>query len=178
MSAPAAIVLDDALVRAWTPADEPAFAAVLASSEAHLRRWTPRLIDGKVPGQTLAERLASHAEKFASGEEWVYGVFDAAGTVLGGCGLYPRIGPGAMEVGYWLAAHATGRGLATRAARALVGASFAMPGIERVEIRCEAANLASARVPQRLGFQLAPQGVIVESVELQVWTLCREARAT
>jgi RimJ/RimL family protein N-acetyltransferase len=167
---PSAIALGDETLRAWAPGDESALAAALLESDAHLRRWTPWVVDGKVPGQSLAERLARHAAAFDAGDEWVYGIFAADGAVLGGCGLYPRIGPGAVELGYWLAARATGRGLATRASAELVRLAFAMPSVERVEIRCDPANVASARVPQRLGFTLTP----VRHEGLQVWELAAE----
>jgi RimJ/RimL family protein N-acetyltransferase len=137
------------------------------------------VVDGRVPGLSLEERLARHAAAFASGEEWVYGLFDRNDAeVLGGCGLYPRVGPGAVEIGYWLAAGHTGRGLATVAAGALTRIAFDTLGVERVEIRCDPRNVASARVPHRLGYTtdesaLSPEG-------LMVWRVTREeyVRAT
>jgi ribosomal-protein-serine acetyltransferase len=63
-----------------------------------------------------------------------------------------RIGPGGLEIGYWLHPAYTGRGLATAAVAALVGQAFALPDIDRVEIVHGAANTASGGVPRRLGF--------------------------
>src|SRR5687768_9219263 len=101
---PARLEADGFLLRAWTPADAPLLQRTFDANEAHLRAWTPRLVDGKEPGLTLVERLGRHAEAFAAGTEWLWGIFTPdEGTVLGGCGLYPRIGPGAVEIGYWLA---------------------------------------------------------------------------
>jgi RimJ/RimL family protein N-acetyltransferase len=42
----------------------------------------------------------------------------------------------------------------TRAAKALTELGLGLPGVARVEIRCDAANLRSAAVPRRLGFRL------------------------
>lgn len=42
---------------------------------------------------------------------------------------------------------------ATSAARALTDHAFATPGVDRVEIKHDAANVASAGVPARLGFR-------------------------
>lgn len=167
------VPLPGAGLRPWRTADAPALRRALTASEAHLRRWTPWVIDGRGPGQSLAARLAAHARAFTDGTEWVYGIFapDDA-TVLGGCGLYPRVGPGALEVGYWLAVHATGRGLATAAVRALTALAFAAPAVERLEIRCDPRNVVSARVPARLGFRV-DERASVAAAGLQVWTLGR-----
>jgi RimJ/RimL family protein N-acetyltransferase len=161
---PDTIVLPGARMRPWHATDAPALAAAFARNDAHLRRWTPWVIDGRVPGQSLSDRLAAHAAAFHEGREWVYGIVDTreddetahearTGAVLGGCGLYPRIGPAAVEIGYWLAVEAMGRGLATAAAEALVRVAFGNDTVERVEIRCAPGNVASARVPARLGFR-------------------------
>jgi RimJ/RimL family protein N-acetyltransferase len=45
-------------------------------------------------------------------------------------------------------------GYATSAAGALTGVALSLPGVTRVEIRCDVANLASASVPRRLGYRL------------------------
>lgn len=55
--------------------------------------------------------------------------------------------------GYWLRADATGRGYATEATRAAMAVAAALPGITRLEIRCDPRNTRSAAVPRRLGFQ-------------------------
>jgi RimJ/RimL family protein N-acetyltransferase len=142
-------------LRAWSVEDAGRLRATLEASDAHLRAWTPWVVDGRVPGITLENRLAQHADAFAAGTEWVYGMFSPDGAeVLGGCGLYPRVGPGAVEIGYWLSAAHTGRGLATEAAAVLTRLAFAAPAIDRVEIRCDPRNAASARVPHRLGYRV------------------------
>src|SRR6476661_3591637 len=125
------ITLPDFSLRPWTPDDAPSLARTLSASDAHLRAFTPWVVDGRVPGVSLADRLAKHAADFSAGTEWVYGMFSPDDTeVLGGCGLYPRVGPGAVEIGYWLAVRHTGRGLATEAAAILTSVAFASPEIE------------------------------------------------
>src|SRR6478672_11487878 len=133
---PTLIELAGATLRPWTRDDAPSLARTLSASDAHLRAFTPWVVDGRVPGMSLADRLAKHAADFAAGTEWVYGMFSPDGTeVLGGCGLYPRVGPGAVEIGYWLSVRHTGRGLATEAAAILTRVAFASPEIESVEMR-------------------------------------------
>ena len=74
--------------------------------------------------------------------------------MLGGCGLHRRVGPRAIEIGYWVHADHGGRGIATALARALTGAALALPDVDRVEIHCDEANVRSAAVPRRLGYRL------------------------
>jgi RimJ/RimL family protein N-acetyltransferase len=181
LAPPPLVELPGLTLRVWSPSDAPLFGAALAASDAHLRAWTPWVVDGRTPGLTLEERIAAHAADFAAGREWVYGMFDPEGTeVLGGCGLYPRVGPHAVEIGYWLAVGHTGRGLATRAAEALTRIAFESPEIERVEIRCETGNAASARIPQRLGYRVMdPRAATPDTISptldtLVVWHLTRQ----
>lgn len=162
------------VLRRWSPADAPLLQAALDASDAHLRAFTPWVVTGKVPGLTLEERLARHAEDWDAGREWLYGIFSRdESEVLGGCGLHPRIGPDAVELGYWLAAHATGSGLATIAAFLLTDTAFRPPHMQRVEIRVEPRNVRSAKVPKRLGFQRAGK-VAAHDTTLDVWAMTRE----
>jgi RimJ/RimL family protein N-acetyltransferase len=181
VSLPAALSLPACRLARWTVAHASALRTALEASDAHLRPWTPWVIDGKVPGLTLDERLARHDADFVAGREWVYGMFAPGGDeVLGGCGLYPRVGPNAVEIGYWLAAGHTGRGLATEAAGALTALAFAHLAVDQVEIRCEHRNAASARVPERLGYQPADAATAWGAPDLMVWRMTRdrfEARA-
>jgi RimJ/RimL family protein N-acetyltransferase len=173
LAPPPRLDLHDFTLRAWSPADAAALRAALEVSDAHLRAFTPWVVDGRVPGLSLEDRLARHAAEFAAGVEWVYGLFSSdRREVLGGCGLYPRVGPQAVEVGYWLAVGHTGRGLATRAAAALTRLAFAAPTIDHVEIHCDRRNAASARVPERLGYRIVDAAVPGKD-NLLFWRLTR-----
>lgn len=88
---------------------------------------------------------------WASGDAYQYAI-TSDGVVVGSCGLVRRIGPGGLEIGYWLRPADTGRGLVTAAAAALVREAFALPEVDRVEIIHDLANTRSAGVPRRLGF--------------------------
>ncbi len=61
-------------------------------------------------------------------------------------------GKPAAEVGYWTAAHARGRGVASRALEALTNwafDTFEADGLERLELLHQVDNLASCRVAQK-----------------------------
>lgn len=65
-----------------------------------------------------------------------------------------RVGPGGLEIGYWIRTSVAGRGYATEAAAAVTRTAFKVPWVEFVEIRCDPNNLRSARIPARLGYTL------------------------
>jgi RimJ/RimL family protein N-acetyltransferase len=89
--------------------------------------------------------------------EFVLGIL-CGGRIVGGCGLHPETGTGALEIGYWVHADFTRRGVATRAACLLTDAALGLPEVAYVEIHHDKANLASSGVPRRLGYVLVGEG--------------------
>jgi RimJ/RimL family protein N-acetyltransferase len=92
--------------------------------------------------------------------------------------LMRRVGPGGLELGYWVRSDRAGQGLATELAGAAAEAALALPDVERVEIHCDVANGASGRVAAKLGFTLdreVDDEVLTagESGRLQIWILRR-----
>ena len=76
-----------------------------------------------------------------------------ATAVLGCVSLYDFDGEQSRAcLGYWLAAPARGRGVATHAARLLASWGFEWLGLARIELTCGPDNLASQRVAERVGF--------------------------
>jgi ribosomal-protein-serine acetyltransferase len=116
------------------------FQAVTDSLD-HLRPWMP----------WAADYTRQTAHEFLVASEYNYAIV-TDGTLAGGCGLMARIGPGGLEIGYWVRQGYTRHGLATAASAALVEQAFRLPGVERVEIVTDELNLASAGVPRKLGF--------------------------
>jgi RimJ/RimL family protein N-acetyltransferase len=132
--------------------DIDALMAAVEESRDHLRPHMPWADEGRVE---LAAFIADAVDQWAHGRDRNFIIEDVAtGELLGGCGLHARLGPGALEIGYWLRVGATGRGLVTAAARALTEAALAVDGVSRVEIHCDEANVRSAAVARRLGYRL------------------------
>ncbi|MEV7782242.1 GNAT family N-acetyltransferase [Kitasatospora sp. NPDC088351] len=129
-------------------------AAVRANLD-HLRPWMEWAAEAPTRAQT-GRLTAAGAAAWDAGTDFIYlaGLDARPGSVIGAFGLHGRIGPGALEIGYWVSAEHVGRGIATAAARALTETALALPGIERVEIRCDQANGPSAAVPRKLGYRL------------------------
>jgi RimJ/RimL family protein N-acetyltransferase len=148
------------LLRPWQADDAGALRDVFAVSRPALERWTPWVLNGADTIDALREKLQGYADNFRAGVEWRYAVIARDDErIVGGASLHPRVGPGAIEIGYWLASAATGHGFATEAAEALTVEAFRAGDIERIEIRCEPANAASMRVPERLGYRARPDVV-------------------
>lgn len=81
------------------------------------------------------------------------------GEIVGGIGLNRIDRANAKaDLGYWIDAGHTGRGVVTRATRALTTAAFEQLGLNRVTIRAGVENVRSRAVPERLGFTM--EGVL------------------
>jgi RimJ/RimL family protein N-acetyltransferase len=154
MRAPVRIKTPRLVLRAWVQEDVPLLREALHASADELGKWTPWVLPDPANPNALDERIAGFRAKFDTGEMFGYGVFDNADRLVGGAGLFARIGPDALEIGYWTHSAAAGRGYATEVARALNAAAFEECGVARVEIHCEPGNVASAAIPRRLGFRL------------------------
>lgn len=141
------------MLRCWEPRDAPLLKDALDSSLDHLRPWMPWAADEPQALEQKAELLRAFRGRFDLGEDFVYGVFERdERAVVGGSGLHTRVGPGALEIGYWLRASHVGRGLAREATSALTVVAFRVCGVDRVEIRVDPANERSLAVPRSLGF--------------------------
>jgi len=65
------------------------------------------------------------------------------------------------SIGYWLDGAYEGRGIMTRACRAIVTEGFRPYGLHRIEIRCATGNIRSAAIARRLGF--IEEGILREA---------------
>jgi ribosomal-protein-serine acetyltransferase len=145
-----AVPAHELVVRRWRPDDVPRLHAAVVESLDHLRPWMPWAAKEPLTLDQRVELVRGWGRLWDAGDR-MYGMF-AGDEVAGGCGLHARIGPGGLEIGYWVRAGCTGRGYATVAARVLTDAAFALPGVAHVEIHHDVANPASGRIPEKLGF--------------------------
>lgn len=98
--------------------------------------------------------IARFQSDYWAGREYVFGLFDEAGEVIGGAGLHPRtaLNPRALEIGYWCRSSRAGQGWATLASRLLLALAFEHLGSDRVQIMHDEANTASRRIVEKCGF--------------------------
>lgn len=134
--------------------DAEGIAAAVAASLPELRPWMPWATEEAGQPEVQRVRLEEVVPHWEAGSDFSY-VIVVDGHVVGGVGLHARIGPGALELGYWLQSQYTDRGIATACAGALTAAALALSELNRVEIHCDEANTRSAAIPQRLGYRLA-----------------------
>jgi ribosomal-protein-serine acetyltransferase len=164
-------------LRRWCAADADLCFQMVSESIEHLRPWMPwATYDyGRDEAAGYLERCEAG---WADGSAFQY-LIVAGGTPAGSAGLMARIGDGGLEIGYWVHPGSTGRGVATAASAALTEAALALPGIDHVEIHHDKLNVASERVPAKLGyshvdtresrFNLAPG----DSGTTEVWRITR-----
>jgi len=146
---------DDLVLRLLRVSDAAAVAHAVRESLEHLRPWMPWANEESTRESFQRQRLRGAKHKAALGDEWQYGLFPSnESSVIGAFGLMARKWPATIEIGYWVHVDEIGRGLATRASRALTNASLALGGITTVCIRCDEANVRSAAIPRGLGFTL------------------------
>jgi RimJ/RimL family protein N-acetyltransferase len=143
-------------MRPWRTEDVESLHEALGESVAHLLPWVP-WATSHAPTLEEAERLlGGWIEQRASGKNFIYAMFErAGGRLVGGIGLYARVGAGRLEVGYWLRRTASGVGYATEATSAVADAGFGVAGVTCLEIHTDPDNLASRRIPEKLGYRLA-----------------------
>lgn len=166
------------LLRPYAESDAEERRELLDANDAHLRPWIPWMRDEPLSLEATRALLREHAAKFLRREMFRYVIALAeSGRMIGETGLYPRVGPNALEAGYLVDRRACGRGYAREAAAAMVRVAFEIERVGRVELHCDPANTASVRVAERLGFTLArtrPDEAEGASGELMIWVLGEE----
>lgn len=131
--------------------DALALYAAIDRNRARLREWVTWVhpsygFDDVVA--FLKDRISENAERTALGTcIW------AGDQLCGSISLHKIDARNrSTSIGYWLDAAYEGRGIMTRACRALTTEGFRSYGLHRVEIRCATGNAKSAAIPLRLGF--------------------------
>jgi ribosomal-protein-serine acetyltransferase len=150
---------DDCHLRLLEEADAEELYRLVERNRDHLAEWMPWAAAQTLEGTAafIQGALRRHAERngFEMGLILDERMIGAAG--FAGIDWVAR----ATSVGYWLAEEHQGRGLMTRAVRALVEHAFGELELHRVEIQAAEGNRRSRAIPERLGFQ--QEGVLREA---------------
>lgn len=130
------------------------------ANRPYLRRWLPWLDMTKDIDEMIAF-VESALRQHTSGLGFQAGVW-CAGELAGVIGYHHLEWANRSTcAGYWLAEQYQGRGIMTKACKAIVEYAFDDWRLNRVEIRCAMENIKSRAIPERLGFKA--EGVLHEA---------------
>jgi ribosomal-protein-serine acetyltransferase len=141
------------MVRPWQRRDAPALFEAARESIATVGAWLPWLDETYKFEDAEIWTIMSDAH-WHGGLEYRFAIFEAGahGRLLGGVGLNQINRPHRVgNLGYWVRASATGRGVATRAARLVARFGLTTAELGRIEILTATDNLASQRVADKIG---------------------------
>ncbi|MEV6343094.1 GNAT family N-acetyltransferase [Actinoplanes sp. NPDC051851] len=125
--------------------------AAIRESIPELEPFLPWASDSYVLSDTR-EYIERSVKSWEAGTEFNYAIFTTVGELIGSIGLMTRLGPGVLEIGYWLRSTYTRRGYMTAAVDAIARVALALDGIDRIAIQHDVANVASGIVAERAGF--------------------------
>ena len=166
---------DGAELRPFEPYQAAEFAAYIEANRAHLAPWLPW-----VTTITDVEGARAFLQRYADGQaadiRRMYSLWQDDELVGGLIFRVFDTATGSCELGAWLSAGAEGRGLMTRACRALIDWAFDVRGMRRVVWQTVPHNKRSIAVAERLGMRR--EGVLRQSfpfgddlLDVEVWSL-------
>lgn len=137
------------VLRPWTDADLDDI--VRMHDDPDVARFTP--LATPYTEMNARRMLDAVLGRLLSGEELALAVEVDGGGAVGSIGVRPDdLDREVADVGYVVAAHARGRGIATRAVRLVAAWAIAEWRLARLQLTMDAANAASARVAEQAGF--------------------------
>lgn len=140
------------VLRRYRLDDEEGLFEAVRESIPELGAWMFWCHPGYSRGESRAW-LEKREGEWELGSSYDFAMVDAeSGRLLGGCGLngVSRVHRMA-NLGYWVRTGATGRGIATGAARELARFGFEELGLSRIEVVVATGNTNSQRVAEKVG---------------------------
>ena len=151
--APVPLQVGEYIVRKYEQSDAEALVTAVTESCEHLRPWMPWI---KFEPQSMTQRaelIKAWNEAWEERTEFVMGIF-LDDRVVGGTGLHLRGTANTIEIGYWVHVDYVSKGIATQVSHALACEALTLwDEVDTVVIVHDEANIASGKVPARLGFE-------------------------
>ena len=143
--------LEGMTMRAWREDDVDEALEVVIRNREHLQtymQWMTPEYSIENARKFVVEAIKNRLDKKTLGLALV-----RDGHVIGSTG-FNRLDWNARvcEIGYWIDKDEEGKGIVTRACRAMIEYAFDELEMNRVEIRFSTENTKSAAIPERLGF--------------------------
>ncbi|MBX3314668.1 MAG: GNAT family N-acetyltransferase [Actinobacteria bacterium] len=145
--------IDDLLIRRWRAEDVPALHEAITSNIDHLRPRMPWIADEPTSIEDRRLLVDGWTAAWRDGGDVVMGIW-RDDRVVGATGLHHRGWPDGPEIGFWVDGACQGQGIASRSSRALVDLVASDGRYDAVYLAHDRTNLASRRVPEKLGFDL------------------------
>ena len=142
---------EDVYLRPFTEADTNAVFETVRDNYDHLRTF----MEWAKPDYSItdAEEFINKAvAERAENKSLNFGIFRGE-KLIGTIGFakfdhFAKV----TEIGYWISKDEQGKGIMSRACRALIDLAFGELDMNRIQIRCASANTRSAAIPEKLGF--------------------------
>jgi len=124
---------------------------VVDDNRSHLKPWFPWVKSGKTIEDSL-NYLFKTDEKYKAGEKIDYGIF-LEKEYIGNIGVFDINKKNKSgEIGYWLSKKFIKKGYMTEAVGILEKEFFSNINLNRIQIRCNERNVASAGVAKKSGY--------------------------
>lgn len=143
------------IIRMPRPGDGRAVYEAIQASIHELKPWLPFAQEEQTL-QDVELNIRSAYISFLKREDLRLLVFlKETGALIASSGLHqinwsiPK-----FEIGYWIDSRYSGKGYMTEAVKGIADFAFHELKARRVEIRCDAKNVKSRAIPERLGFTL------------------------
>ncbi|WP_335869797.1 GNAT family N-acetyltransferase [Bacillus sp. 2205SS5-2] len=154
-------------IRPCLPGDGPIVHNAISHSISELKAWMPWAQHEQTLDQVEGNVRDSYS-MFIKREDMRLHIFRKEDDVfIGSTGFHrcnwdvPR-----LEIGYWIDTRYSGNGYMSEAVQELTLFAFDFFAAKRVEIRCDEKNIASRKIPERLGFEL--EGILrCDSVSIE-----------
>jgi RimJ/RimL family protein N-acetyltransferase len=141
------------VLRRYEASDAEAMSRVTFASRHYLAEWMPWARDEPISPERRAELIGMFMSEFDDGIDFVLAItLRDTREYVGSTGFHTRLGPGILEIGYWIAADRQRNGYVTESTVALTQVALDFAGAERVEILHLPRNLHSRAVPERCGY--------------------------
>jgi ribosomal-protein-serine acetyltransferase len=135
---------------------------LIVRNQGRLARWEPWAEHPATLESTRAY-IRTALEDFVRGRQIsTIMAVDGGRRFIGRCGMRINAQHGVGDVGYWIDGEYEGRGLTSRASRALITAAIDELGLRKIDIRTSVGNRRSRALAERLGFTfegILPRGL-------------------
>jgi len=141
------------VLRCCEPTDAAALTRAVHADRGWLAPWLPWAVQPMNEAEQR-ERLRRVRADFDSNRDQGYVVLErTSGELVGTVGAHRRGPEHERELGYWVRRAVANRGYCTEFTAAVCRVVFEVERAHRIQVCCDPDNLASNRVPEKLGFQ-------------------------